>query len=602
MNHLWISKGTRRLFRLTLTATVVASVAIAALAAGSASALSGKAINIGTPYDSGQPAVAVDGSGNAYIAWANTDDLAGASNFVQYCVIAPGGTGCKYSGNLYPADSAAYVDGVQVQIDGSTIVILADVYGAAGEDAGDYAPEQEWQSTDGGASFSIVDGGLSVADGILSADTGPIGAVVLPGGDLGYGWDSAASFLPGGGAPPSFNAFPLTSPGECSTEKCDGAAVNNEALPLPFAILQPDTDQDQVSNVSGAFVAQQGTATAPPLPAAPTGGVLGIFNTLFSNGNLGCSGSDNFGLDYVYGTGAQSATNNYNLSPGTADSAWKVPVTLADCGVEYPAAAGGVSGFGVLEDNENNATVDYHAFDPTTEKFDTPRVTVLSGHGEEDSALSQDGSGDIYGTYLWGGEGGPLELSYSPIIPGIDGHAGAPAGTAWSSAPLQSDTGGDVSDPTSAVGSDGQGWAVWTDNGSVFAQQFDAADAIVPSEVEAATSSSATSTGSTVSVTVSCSSPCTVTITIDVPQASSASVSLKSKKAKLLKLSSGKFSLKAGVKTDLKLKLDKAGEKLFALDHDKLKASLLVDTKNAFGKFSVTRKLKITKPTKKTKK
>jgi hypothetical protein len=227
---------------------------------------------------------------------------------------------------------------------------------------------------------------------------------------------------------------------------------------------------------------------------------------------------------------------------------------------------------------------------------------VLSGHGEEDSALSQDGSGDIYGTYLWGGEGGPLELSYSPIIPGVDGHAGAPAGTAWSSAPLQSDTGGDVSDPTSAVGSDGQGWAVWTDNGSVFAQQFDAADAIVPSEVEAATSSSATSTGSTVSITVSCSSPCTVTITVDVPQASSASVSLKSKKAKLLKLSSGKFSLKAGVKTDLKLKLDKAGEKLFALDHDKLKASLLVDTKNAFGKFSVTRKLKITKPTKKTKK
>jgi hypothetical protein len=588
--------------RLTLVATVLASVAIAALAAGSASALSGKAINVGTPYESGQPAVAVDGSGSAYIAWANTDNSAGAPDYVQYCVVPVNGTGCKYSGSLYAADSAAYVDDVQVLIDGATVVILADVYGAAGESSGDYAPEQEWQSTDGGASFTIVDGGLSVSDGIISADTGPLGAVVLPGGDLGYGWDSAAAFLPGGGNPPTFNAFPLNSPTECSTAKCDGATVNDEALPLPFALLQSNADQDQVSNQAGAFAAQQGTATAPPLPTAPTGGVIGIFNTLFSNGNLGCSGSDSFGLDYVYGTGAQSATNNYNLSPGTAGSAWKVPVTLGDCAVEYPAVAGGVSGFGVLEDNTDKSTVDYHAFDAATEKFDGPRVTVLSGHGEQAAALSQDADGDIYGTYLLGGEGGPLELSYSPISPGIDGHPGAAAGTAWSSAPLQSNSTNDVADPTSAVGASGQGWAVWTNNGSVFAQQFDAADAIVPSEVEAATASSATSTGSTVSITVSCSSACTVSITIELPGATAASVSLKSRRAKLVKLATGKFSLKAGVKSDLKLKLTKTGKRLLALDHDKLKATVVVGTKDVFGTFGTARKLKISKPTKKNKK
>ena len=36
---------------------------------------------------------------------------------------------------------------------------------------GDYEPEQEWQSTDGGATFSLVNGGKSVANGIINAST-----------------------------------------------------------------------------------------------------------------------------------------------------------------------------------------------------------------------------------------------------------------------------------------------------------------------------------------------------------------------------------------------------------------------------------------------
>ena len=296
MAYVW-NNLSRRLFGLTLVTAVIASIGLATLATGSASALSGTAVNIGTPYEAGQPAVTVDGSGTAYIAWADTDDLADAPDFVQYCVLPQGATSCLHSGDLYAADSAGHIDGVQIVLDGTTVAILADVYGAAGSSSGDYEPEQEWQSTDGGASFGIVDGGLSVADGILSADTGPVSAVVLPGGDLGYGWDSAASFLPGGGAPPTFNAFPLTSPAECSTDKCNGVTVNDSSLPLPFAILQPNTDQDQVSNVSGEFVSQPGTGPGVPAPTAPTGGVMGIFSTLFSNGNLGCSGSDAYGLE-----------------------------------------------------------------------------------------------------------------------------------------------------------------------------------------------------------------------------------------------------------------------------------------------------------------
>ncbi len=112
-------------------------------------------------------------------------------------------------------DTGEHIDKVQVLVDGSTVVVLADVYGTSGSSAGEYEPEQEWQSTDGGATFSLVDSGLSVADGILSADTQPLSAVIVPGTNvLGYGWDTA------GGEPPTFNAFPLTSPPECSTTVC----------------------------------------------------------------------------------------------------------------------------------------------------------------------------------------------------------------------------------------------------------------------------------------------------------------------------------------------------------------------------------------------
>src|SRR5580704_4444430 len=149
--------------RTLLTGALAAATALifttGALAAG-------KPVNIGTPFESGQPSVAVDSAGDAVVAWANTKDLAGANNFVQYCVLAVGATTCSRSGNLIPADSGQYIDDVQVLDEGSTIVILADVYGTAGNNATDYEPEQEWQSTDGGATWLDVNNGLSVTSGI----------------------------------------------------------------------------------------------------------------------------------------------------------------------------------------------------------------------------------------------------------------------------------------------------------------------------------------------------------------------------------------------------------------------------------------------------
>ncbi len=675
--------GARRPVRVLAHNALVAGALTAVfmlVSAASALAVSGTPINIGTPYESEHLSVAVDSAGAAYIAWANTKDLPPVTtNVVQYCVLPVNAVGCSESGNLVPADNGSNIDGVQVLVDGSTVVVLADVYGTAGSKAGDYEPEQEWQSTDGGATFTSVDEGKSVTNGIISADTEPLSAVVVPGTNtLGYGWNTA------GGSPPTFNAFPLTSPPECSTTKCS----------TTFATLEPNTNPDQIGNAGGQFASQLG--------ANP--GVLGIFNTDFSNGPLGCA--PGFGTAYAYGSGAQSATNDYNKSPGEADSAWKVAVAQADCNVEYPAVAGGASGFGVLEDNSATDDIVYHRFDPATDGFDTPFTTIAASAFEEEPAVSQDGAGGIYATFLLGGGGGPIDLAYSS-----DG------GAAWTGpSALNPNTDEGAGDLTSSVGPTGQGWAAWADNGSVYAQQFVASDAVSPvitspptadtltttqtsgsttgasitigagtvGETDRATLSGAnaaiatgtvtyglfsnptctasskvfsgstvgvtagvaapsaavttalaqgtyyweaaysgdahnvastsacgsevltvvpatlleskgTSSGGSVTITISCAStPCTVTVTVTItitePSGKAAAArKKKAKRPKIITLATGKFTITALGAHKLTLRLTKDGKRLFARDHGRLKAKVLVAEKTAGGLETTTR-------------
>ncbi len=517
----------------------------------------GTPVNIGTPYESGQPVVAVDNAGDAVVAWANTKDLAGANNFVQYCVLPVGATACSHSGNLTPADSAQYIDGVQVLNEGSTLVILADVYGAAGNMAAHYEPEQEWQSTDGGATWSLVNGGLSVTSGIIDADTGPLSAVTLPGtGVLGYGWDTAAG-------PPTFNAFPLSSPPQCSEAQPGGC-------PAGYATLEPNTNPDTLGNEPGHFASQLGG----------NAGVMGVFDSLFTNGPLGCSQS--FGTAYVYGSGNQSATNNYNVSPGQPNSAWKVALAQADCNAEYSTVGGGPSGFGILEDNLGTSSVIYHSFDQGTLKFDSAPVTVVSGHGELDPALSQDGTGGIYATYL-GGSGGAADLSYS-----------ADGGHSFSTAVLSANPAGGVNDVTSAVNAAGQGWASWTDNGSVFARSFQAVDAIS----SATTSRGATSNGSTVTLNVTCLSfPCTVTIVLTAPETvvvHAASVAHKKRKSKTLTLGKGRITIKTKGGKKLTFRLSGAAQRLLKGKKGHFKVSALISTQIEHHTTKVTKTLTLT--------
>lgn len=513
--------------------------AILAVALCATALAAGKPVNIATPFDIQPPgpSVAVDSGGNAIIAWANDKDLAGAPDLVQYCVVPAGGSTCAHSGSLTAADSAGHIDAVRVLDDSGTLVLLADVFGAAGNNAEDFIPEQEWQSTDGGATWTQQATGLSVSSGIIGADTEPVDAVVLPGsGALGYGWVTAV------GAP-TFNAFPLTAPPECSRATC----------PTGFATLEPSTNPDPLSNEPGHFAS---------ISQGPNGGVMGVFDSVWTSGPLGCA--DSFGAAYVYGSGAQSPSNDYNVSPGQPNTAWRVPVTQADCNLEYTAVGGGPSGFGILADDLANKTVVYHRFDAATNKFDTPLVTVNGTAGELYPAVNQDKSGNVYATYLLGGSLGKVELSYS-----------ADGGKTWAGSALDSDTNGTINGINSSVNAGGKGWLTWFSNGSVFAQSFQASDAITPAAVGGA----ATSNGSTVTVDLTCASfPCTVTITLTAPEtvvvnAHTARVGLKKGKTrtKIITLGKGKFTLTKGGGKKLSVKLSGAGKKFLASKKGHLK-------------------------------
>jgi hypothetical protein len=408
------------------------TIAVLALA-GNAAALSGKPLLVGTPFSNQPPSVAVDATGTAYIAWADTANLGGSNNVIQYCVLPAGATACAHTGSLIPADGAVAVDGVNVLVEGSTAIILGDVYGAQGNTAADYEPEQEWQSIDGGATWNPVNSGLSVSNANLNADTGPLNAVIMPGtGVLGFAWETAAG-------PPTFNAFPLASPPECSKHTC----------PAGFATLEPNTEP-QIGNGGGVFAAQAGSNP----------GVLGVFGNLGSVVPYACPNVDN--IPFVYGAGNQSASNNYNISPGSPGSAWRNALTRGICDAQRPAVGGGPSGFGVLAENEANGTTSYWRFDQTTPGFDIPPV-VVSKQAELFPSLSQDGAGGIYATFLNDGAGGPIALSYS-----------SNGGTSWRGpVPLFTGLSGNLD---SAVNGAGQGWVTWTNSGQVFAMQFDAAD------------------------------------------------------------------------------------------------------------------------------
>jgi hypothetical protein len=206
-------------------------------------------------------------------------------------------------------------------------------------------------------------------------------------------------------------------------------------------------------------------------------------------------------------------------------------------------------------------------------------VAIVSGHGELDPALSQDGAGGIYATYL-GGSGGAVDLSYS-----------ADGGHSFSTAVLNANPAGGVNDLTSAVNAAGQGWASWTDNGSVFARSFQAVDAIS----SATTSGGATSNGSTVTLNVTCSSfPCTVTIVLTAPATVVIRATSVQRKSKTLTLGKGTITINTKGRKNLTFKLSSAARAVLKGKNAHFKVSALISTQIESHMTKATKTLTLT--------
>ena len=419
-----------------------ALTAIAALAfAASALAVSGTPVKLAQPREDGPPSVAVAANGTAYIAWNNTKDIGGAEDFVEYCVIPPGGSACTHTGKLTLGAGPGTIFGrVQVLVDGSTVAIFAGELYVKGDD---YEPTQEWQSTDEGATWTALLASKSVAKPAADEQ-----AVVVPGTDeLGFGSENL------GGGPfvgqAAFELFPLNPAHECSGTSCP---AEEESIPLQ-AKLARELEKYAQDGDSYASI-QSGTGA----------GILGVYTVSSSQTECGGEGFENQ-LAYVFGEGLQAANNSYAISPGKAKSAWKTELTHADCEVGNPVVAGGPSGFGVVENDRTRGYTVYHPFDQAHDDFDTP-LTTISTEEESYPSLSQDGSGNLYLTYA--------------SFEGVKFAFSADGGAAWTG-PSYLTTGIELyKEPTSAVGSDGQGWLVWNNEESVYAQQFVASDAVPP--------------------------------------------------------------------------------------------------------------------------
>ncbi|HWX46046.1 MAG TPA: hypothetical protein VNY52_12085, partial [Solirubrobacteraceae bacterium] len=366
----------------------------------------------------------------------------GAQELVEYCVLPVGATACSHAGQLKLESGPGIIFGhVKVLLDGSTVLLFAGELAVKGNE---FEPTQEWQSTDGGATWAQVLAGKSVAK---PADDEQ--AVVVPGtNELGFGGQNL-----GGGAPlvgqAAFELFPLNPAQECSNTSCP---TGEQSIPLQTQLARELEKEGQAGD-SYASIA-----------SGPKAGILGIYIVSSSQTECKGEGFENQ-LAFVFGEGLQSAENSYAISPKKEKSAWQTELTHADCEVSNPAVAGGPSGFGVVENDTTRGYTVYHSFDQAHRDFDTP-LTTISTEQESNPSLSQDGSGGLYLTYA-SFEG--VKLAFSS-----DG------GAAWTG-PSYLTTGiGLFANPISSVGANGRGWLVWDNEESVYAQPFVAADAIPP--------------------------------------------------------------------------------------------------------------------------
>jgi hypothetical protein len=270
----------------------------------------------------------------------------------------------------------------------------------------------------------------------------------------------------------------------------------------------------------------------------------------------------NWGVAYAYGSGLQSATNSYNVSPGQPDSAWKVAETLipGECAQRTAnnAVGGGPSGFGQFQQaNNNNGSylgVQYRPFDGATAAFETPVVVDPDVYGDGLS-VAQDGAGNVYAT---GAVYNKTATTPSPY-PFALFYSGDGGKTWEGPSPIEQTIQPATSFSAMAVGSDGTGWLTYAANGTLVALQFSAADA--SNAFSAAVNSLPAVTGSTVTVPLSCYVvPCTVST--ELTAAGTAAAASAGRKPTTARLGTGTVKItKHGVR-DVRIHLSRSGAAL----------------------------------------
>jgi hypothetical protein len=215
-------------------------------------------------------------------------------------------------------------------------------------------------------------------------------------------------------------------------------------------------------------------------------------------------------------------------------------------------------------------------------------ITIGAGTvGETDRAtLSGINAATATGTVIYGLFSNPTCTASSEVF--SSGAVGVTAGLAASSAPV-----------TTALA---QGTYYWEAAYSGDAHNLASTSAcgsevltVVPATL---VESKGSSSGGSVTITISCTStPCTVTITVTITEPSGKAAAARKKKGKrpkIITLATGKFTITTPGAHKLTLRLTKAGKQLFARDHGRLKAKVLVAEKTAGGLETTTRTVSFT--------
>jgi hypothetical protein len=529
---------------------VLPSRALAALPAPAALDAAGNGNAPYVVYDSG--------TGTTYVAWSAPDNQNGGSA-VDLCVELKGDAGCDGGGPVLLTDPNPMYTGSNTISLGGLVVLPggeAVVLGTAVADG-----TVAWASAAGGAGFLAAGNGLQNGGDPIS----PVSlfytrdnAVALGSTDVGLfdSYDHEYSY---------FSDSPFAGPQTPATLPEETGNANNGG---------------QFDNQGGSVLA------AEPAPApAPAGSYvvvgaganLGVTTT--QSTPAGCVNSAATGYGTAVGIpGASGTLNAEGLAPNG--------FSLLACSAEAPAlTSGGKTGIGLLEEEGNavdnvgsNLTMDWRPFHATATggSFGAPvQLQDLTSHVLVDVDTLEAAEDSGTGVYaLWTDEEG-LELDYSPD-----------SGATWEppvTVPrLSNDE--DPGDPAIAGVSDGTlELAYDSDLGPgdrVYLQTIDYAD-LLPPPVVAPLGSTTPSTAS-ISVTCAAGSPCAGTATITVPTipGKSAHSARLTPVKRGITLGTARFSLKAGHRKLLAVRLRKRGRKVVARDHGRLTATVLISVKS----------------------